>query len=182
MPKIDISDAVFLRLQKHAKPLIDTPNSVIDRAIDALEVETPPAATPSITPSTALTIDVHNLPDLTHTKVIYGSVDGTEEYKPYWNSIVRSVLIKAFKKVGDFDAFRRQCPINIVKGEKYDSGYKYLEEIGISYQGADANQSAKFLIRMAPTHDIKIKVQFEWEPRTGAAHPGQTGTINLEGK
>lgn len=37
MPEITIHDATFARLQRHAKPLIDTPDSVVNRALDALE-------------------------------------------------------------------------------------------------------------------------------------------------
>ncbi len=40
MPDISLSQAAFERLQRHAKPFVDTPETVILRALDALEQTT----------------------------------------------------------------------------------------------------------------------------------------------
>src|SRR5690606_28390898 len=40
MPNISLSLSAFERLQRHAKPFVDTPESVILRALDALEQQT----------------------------------------------------------------------------------------------------------------------------------------------
>ena len=37
MPEIAIENSTFERLQRHARPLLDTPDTVVNRALDALE-------------------------------------------------------------------------------------------------------------------------------------------------
>lgn len=51
MPVIRISDATYARMQRHAKPFEDTPESIIAKALDALDmINDEPAASPQVEP------------------------------------------------------------------------------------------------------------------------------------
>ena len=94
MPTVEISDATFRRLQAHAKPLVDTTDSVIDRLLDYFEdahPDTPAGTTAVEDPARLIRFAPHDLPSLTHTKLRKAVFDGRELARPNWNELVRPV-------------------------------------------------------------------------------------------
>ena len=140
MPDVSLQDSTFERLQRHAKPLVDTIDSVINRALDALEGKDQPTETaPATGEAQERRIDPRQLPRLTHTKVLDASIAGTSITRPNWNLLLDEMLRLAMKRVGTFDELRKLCPVNMVSGCKEDEGYDHLPEIDISVQGQDSN-------------------------------------------
>ena len=81
MPNIDLSEATFKRLQALAKPLIDTPSTVIDRLIDHYEDAGEGTDAPAANgkdPVAMITFDPAEVPSLTHTKLRKASFGGRE--------------------------------------------------------------------------------------------------------
>ena len=78
MPQVTIEDTTFERLQRHAKPLIDTFDTLMNRALDALEQTEGRPGLASVSGTEAeRRIDPRVLPELTHTKVLDASIDNT---------------------------------------------------------------------------------------------------------
>ena len=175
MPEIPIEKSTFERLQQHAKPLVDTPDSVIVRALDALD-QSIPTRERSVE---AMTFGPSGpLPDVKHTRMLAASIDG-RSVKSNWNNVLRFMLIRAKDHYGDFEQLRRRCAVNIVPRAKGDDGYRHLPQAGLSYQGVNANAAANAIVALAKDIGAALDVDFEWRDKEQAAHPGRRGQIQV---
>lgn len=182
MPDVSLQDPTFERLQRHAKPLVDTIDSVINRALDALEQSASPAAvTPIDGNAQERRIDPRQLPRLTHTKVLDASIAGTLITRPNWNLLLDEMLRLAMKHVGTFDKLQKLCPVNMVSGRKEDEGYDYLSDIDISVQGQDSNGACRAVVTAAQALGIALEIGFMWRHKEGAAFPGERARIQIAG-
>lgn len=179
MPDIPVQPETYARLQKHAKPFVDTPDTVINKALDALEQLG--AAAPQNAPAAEgeRRIDLRNLPKLTHTKVLDAKIGGDPIAKPNWNMLLDLMLVRTMKSTGNFDRLQRLCPVNMVKGRKEDEGYGYLPEIDISVQGQDANAACRAIVTAAQGLGIGLDIGFMWRPKESAAYPGERARITV---
>jgi hypothetical protein len=180
-PSVDLSDEVFARLQKHAIPLVDTPLTVISRALDALEAgdEDPvphsDGSKQSFNPAAP--------PNLTHTTPKRAEVGGQQLSKAntYWNPIMFAVIAEAAKKGANAEDLLDLLTVPAVKGEKKGAGYRFIPEAGISVQGQDANNAWKQTYRVASSIGVAVQVVFYWQDTPKAAMPNVVGTFFIEG-
>lgn len=175
MPEISISQSTFERLQRHAKPLVDTVDSVIIRALDALDGPRPIAANGG---TYERKVDAGT--DMTHTRVLDASIEGRALAKPNWNKVLDEVVRRAMHTYRDFDKVRLLCPVNMVQGQKEDEGYGYLADIDISIQGQDANAACHAISRLAQALGLSVDIGFVWRQKMGAAFPGIRGRLKIE--
>lgn len=180
MPKIAIDQSTFERLQSHAKPLVDTSDSVIIRALDALERDMASSSSQHL-PSAGeeRAVDVRKLPNVTHTKILDASMQGKRVDKPNWNLLQSRILVQAMRQLSDFEAVQKLCPVNIVRGVKGDEGYCYLPEAGLSFQRTDANDALRSLVTTAQGLGIAVEIGFMWRQKEGAAYPGERGRVRV---
>lgn len=188
MPDISVQQSTFERLQCHAKPFIDTPESVILRALDALESVCAAPTGAVSAPGEAegsppeRQIDARALPRLTHAKLLEAVIDGDRLAKPNWNLLLDDMLRRVMKRVGTFDELHRICPVNMIQGRKEDEGYGYLTEIDASVQGQDANGACRAVITAAQALGMSLDIGFLWRHKDGAAYPGERGRIRLNAR
>jgi len=173
MPQVQISDENFARLQRLAVPLVDTADTVIAKALDALEGNAPglgskdrtfPAATP---------------PDLSFTSVRSATVDGKVLMgaDTYWNSILVAAIRAAIQHGATPNQISNNLLANHISGTKDDGGYKPIPEAGLSVQGQDANNAWKSTAYLADAFGITVEVTFIWQNNPKAALPGQAGRM-----
>lgn len=183
MPDITVQDPTFARLQRHAKPFIDTPESVINRALDALEAAGVPAAAGDDQASeTERRIDPRHLPSLTHTKLLSAAIDGKTIAKANWNLLLDEMLHRAMRRVGSLDKLRQLVPVNMVKGRKDDEGYSHLPDIDVSVQGQDANAACRAIVTAAQGLGMALDLSFMWRHKEGAAYPGERARLTIAAK
>lgn len=177
---VELPDEVFSRLQKHAVPLIDTPLTVIVRALDALEAGDEEPAGLSST-DTARAFNPAAAPSLAHTKPLKACVDGEvlSKAETYWNPILFAVINAAAKRGTSADDLLELLTINSVKGEKHVHGYRYLPTAGISVQGQDADSAWKQAHRVASSVGVPVEVTFVWQDNQKAAMPNATGSFTI---
>ena len=178
---VEIPDALYKRLQKHAVPFVDTPLTVIERWADHFERTTNGSAPPKAAEQPAIQYGVKKLdpihrPDLFHTRV-RGSFGATSFSN--WNDLVRVAHVAAFKKAGSFDELRHVTHAQIANGERSDSGYKFVDEIGISIQGVDANHAWDHALRLAKYLREPLEALVEWRHNPKAVHPGESGVFTF---
>lgn len=179
MPEISVQDPTFARLQRHAKPFIDTPESVINRALDALEAIRMSSPTADQTPDDERRIDTRHLPNLTHTKVLSATIDGTMIEKANWNLLLDEILRRGMNRLGSFYKLRQLVPVNMVKGRKNDDGYSHLADISISVQGQDANSACRAIVTAAQGLGLTLDLVFMWRLKEGAAFPGERARLTI---
>jgi hypothetical protein len=181
MTTLEIPDDLYKRMQKHAVPFVDTPLTVIQRWADHFERMTNGSAPTKVAEQPAIQygakkIDAFHPPDLFHTRA-----RGTFGATPFsnWNDLVRIAHIAAFKKAGTFDELRHVTHAQIARGERSDSGYKFVPEIGISIQGVDANHAWDHALRLAKYLRQPLRALIEWRHNPRAAHPGESGILEF---
>lgn len=177
-----LSAATIERLQKHAKPFVDTVDTVINRLLDAYERLAPALDDDSDVVTDGNIRDFSNqtpAPNLTHTKVLsvefnrikFPSTEAT------WNSLLNEAVRLAKKTAKSDDEFKRLVTVNWVKGRKEEGGYRYLADVNLSVQGQDANAAWRGALHIARQLGRQVEVIFTWRNKEGAAHPGQTGKL-----
>ena len=181
MHTVAISQDTFSRLQKNAVPLVDSIETVINRALDALEVG---GATTNATASLIRTFNPESPPSLSFTtvrSVVFEGIRHTPS-ETYWNSILMNAVRHAAKKGLSPKQISELIIVNHVDGEKNDVGYKYIDVAGVSVQGQDANAAWKAAYHLAINLDLSIEVTFFWQDNPKAAFPGQSGSFSVNAK
>lgn len=174
MPDIHLSDDVFQRLQRHARPLIDTPDAVVGRALDALEESV--AASADSMPDPFRFTD-RNIPDLRHAKLLKASLDGRPVNDATWNAVLDRLIEIGVEYGMSADDFREIQGLNIVPGSKTIEGYRYLRKARMSVQGQDANRAARAALSIAKKVGAILEIEFVWRDKPGAAHPGRKAMV-----
>jgi len=178
---IQIQQATFKRLQHHTQPLVDTPESVIIRALDALdllEVKQVPDEQ-STEPEQLLDLSASDLLDLTHTKILDASIAGKPIAKRSWSFLRDEMLRHATKHASSFENLQRLFPVepvrelHLVKGRKEDEGFHYLPEIDISVQGQSANMAYRTIKTVAQELGIPLNIGIIWLHKEAVAYPGK---------
>ena len=177
MPVIRVSDTTYRLLQKYAVPFEDSQDSVINKMAQFYNQHHSQAAG---VPPTELNQEFHDAktPDLRFTKVI-GAFFG-DTIINNWNNLLKEALIQAWRHTADYNALRHLTTANITQGQRFDSGYKYIPEINISFQGVDASSAWNLSKEIAQKINVRLEVYFMWRNKKGAAHPGDNGHLKWE--
>jgi hypothetical protein len=179
MPQIAITDATLARLQKHAVPLIDSFDTLINRVFDAYEANNGTGdAAVSESVDTVRTFTASSPPDLTHTKVLSAKIDGTPLAKgANWNGLLKQAVRLAKRRAATADELKRLVIVNFAPGKKDNEGYEYLSDADLSVQGQDAKGAWRGVAHIAQQLGVPVEVVFLWRHKDKAAFPGETGCL-----
>ncbi|UWM75011.1 hypothetical protein N1937_20350 [Rhizobium sp. WSM4643] len=173
--KIELTDETFSRLQAIAKPLVDTPETVILRLLEGY-VDSPKAS-----PGGYRLYDPQNPPSLFHTTVLSATLNGMplRSAEAFWNNILVAMIKElAVRKKTPAD-IRAIVQANTVTGEKTANGYKWIKEAGISLQGLDANNAWKNIAFVAMTTGQTVEVKFRWQDKEGLENANKVGMFAI---
>lgn len=181
--KIEISEELFARLQKLAIPFIDTPETVIEKAISLLEGSgNVHKSAPNKTPKQILSIRTYKsyeaLPSVKHTKPKSVVIDGVEFTDSKWSGVNHWVHTRAAAILG-IDELVSLSKANIKKGMKEENGFDYLPKIGCSIQRSDASTTLRQICHLAKELDFNVSIFFEWKEHEEAAYPGESACLEL---
>lgn len=176
---VTLSEETFSRLQAHAVPLIDSIETVINRALDALDArggDRVASAGGGIRP-----FNPASPPSLSFTTVRSVTFQGKRHVpaETYWNSIMNAAVREAAKRKMSAAEISDLLLVNNVQGRKEDGGYKYIEEAGLSVQGQDANAAWKAAFQIIHALGLEVEVTFVWQNNPKAAYPGVVGSFSV---
>lgn len=180
---IELPDELFAKLQQHAVPLIDTPLTVIARALEALaQGDEEPSALQS--GSVSRTFNPAAPPDLAHTKPTIATLAGKNQPDAmlYWNPLLLAVIREAALRGVATQDILDLITVNKAKGEKIGPGFNYVKEANLSVQGQDANNAWRQIYRLASSFGIPLEVVFRWQSNEKAAMPNMSGSFFIEGE
>lgn len=189
MPTIEISDATNARLQGMAMPLVDTYETVITRLLDAFEKgERQSHPTTSAAPGAPIgeagqkmEFDWRNAPSLTHTTITSVNLDGNNFVKSdtYWNTILLRVIEAAHKNGMSKEAIFAFLKVNKYMGEKTINGFKYVPDVGISFQNGNSETAFRQIFDLASHCGMKLELHFRWQGKEDAAYPNREGFFRI---
>jgi hypothetical protein len=178
--QIELPDELFALLQKHAIPLIDTPLTVIERALRALEAgDEEPLTSESVTRS----FNPAAPPDLSFTSLKSAKIAGRalRRADAFWNTVLIETILAATERGISTQDILDLITVNHQAGRREDGGFKYLEAAGLSIQGQAANSAWRQTYVLASSFGIEVDVAFSWQNTPKAAQPNQIGTFFVEG-
>jgi hypothetical protein len=86
-------------------------------------------------------------------------------------------VIREAKKLLSTEQVSDLILCNHVIGKKEDNGYKYLDDIGISVQGQDANNAWRTTYNILKGIKVPAEVTFVWLDNPKAVAPGSVGKL-----
>jgi hypothetical protein len=181
-PVIEVSETTFRRLQEFATPFVDTPESVIIRALDRLG--NPKGSGPSLPqshfvgrgiPPGARVLNPESAAELFHTKILSAQFAGRRANN--WNELLIQAHAEARNRLGSFSEVRKSSLSSLADGRREDSGFHFQSEIGFSIQYVDANKAWYQTLHIAKQLGVAVEVQFRWRDKEDAKHPGEFGII-----
>ena len=184
VPSVELSSQTFARLQALAVPLVDNPETVINRLIDFFEArEGAPAAVSGDGggENKIRQFSPVSPPHLTHTKVLAVEFCSKplEHREANWNGLLNAAIREAKARAKSVGELKQLIIVPFVDGQKTDEGYRFLSDIGISIQGEDSNGSWKGARHIAQKLGLQLSVTFRWREKEGAAFPGVTGRLSI---
>jgi len=175
---VPLSVETIRRMQRHAEPLIDTYDSIINKAFDALEQLHGARADPA-TKEIIRAFNAAAPPNLSHTTLKHAEVR-SRVLKPnetYWNSLLFAMIREAAKANLPPKELKDLINANSTLGRKEDNGYRYLSDLDISVQGQDSNGAWRAIHHIANVMRIPMKVEFTWQNNANAAFPNTSGSM-----
>jgi hypothetical protein len=178
---IELPDDLFAKLQKHAVPFIDTPISVIERAVRALEEGDEEPAAPAEAGSRSFNPAAPpNLAFTTPKKAVVGG-KALPKSQTYWHNIMVAVIREAGLRRVSTDDLLALITVNCVRGERHETGFTYIPEAGLSIQGQNANNAWRQAHVIASSIGILVEVVFAWQNNAKAAMPSVVGSFFVDG-
>lgn len=180
---VELPDDLFAKLQGFAVPLIDTPLTVIERALVALEAGDEQLTSPN-SAKLARSFNPAAPPSLAFTIPRRASVGGRQlsAGDRYWNSIMYAVIEEAARRGFSTEDLLALISVNSQAGRREDNGFKYLEGANLSIQGQGAAGAWRQSYAIASSVGIAIEVEFAWQDNPKAAMPQMVGTLFIEGE
>jgi hypothetical protein len=184
MPKIELSDTTYAKLQRLGTAFVDTPETVIarlaDAALRAQSQQNNPSSAQALSSTDIIELDPFFTGNLAHTRVRRATFADKEIEPARWNNLLRIAHLEALPKFGSIEALKEASSARLRKGKYELEGYKYVPSGGFSIQGVDSNQSWANSLRLAKKLNVPIEIEFEWYPKEEAAHPGKRGHMRWE--
>jgi hypothetical protein len=187
-PQISISQPLFQKLQEIAEPFVDTPETVISRAVEFYlsnhKVRYKPSEVPSSAPIDAgvMVFQPDAAPDLSFTRPVSIELEGVkfDKAKLYWNPLLFEIVRLAGIKLKDRDKLKRMLLCNYADGQTgEETGYRFIPEANLSVQGQAANPAWKTITHLIKQLGFKLDVTFVWEDKPKAAYPTKTARMTF---
>jgi hypothetical protein len=187
-PQISISQPLFLKLQEMAEPFVDTPETVISKAVEFYLSNHKQGYKPNENAQSApidtgvMVFQPDAPPDLSFTRPVSVELEGVkfDKAKLYWNPLLFEIIRLAGIKLKDTDRLKQMLLCNYADGQTgEDTGYRFIPEAGLSVQGGAANSVWKAIGHLVKQLGLKLDVTFVWEDKPKAAYPTKTARMTF---
>jgi hypothetical protein len=178
-PQVTLEVATIERMKAYAEPLVDTFDTVIMKGLDALDM----LKVEANGPMQERILNPASPPNLSYTTVksIVWKGKRLPPAETYWNPLMLTVIRECAKHMTE-EQTRNLIICNYVAGKKEDNGYKYLEDMGVSVQGQDANNAWKTTYHILQAIKMPLEVIFAWQDNPKAVSPGAIGKFSIAWK
>jgi hypothetical protein len=173
MPQVTLEASTIERMKAYAEALVDTMDTVILKGLDAIDMVKAKTNEPT---SAERIFNPASPPNLAYTTVksVVWKGKRLSPAEAYWNPLMFIVIRECVKHMTKEQA-RNLILCNKVTGKKEDNGYKYVDEVGVSIQGQDANNAWKTTYNVLQALKMPVEVIFAWQDNPKATTPGAIG-------
>ena len=179
MISIQIEEATQKRLKSHAVPLEDSHDTVINRALDALETRKVPIDNDDEMEHNEITINPNRLPDLSHTRILSASVDGIVTERPLWYEMRDRLIRIAMERGKSLNWLREKCITDIITGRAEKGHYIYLRDCGISIPRDSAPRSFQTVVNIALALSIPVRIEVIGRVKASPAFRGKRAMLRI---
>lgn len=175
-PQVNLESSTIERMKSYAEPLVDTLDTVILKALDAIDM----LKAKTDAPLSERVLNPAAPPNLSYTTVKSVVFNGKPfpAAEAYWNPLLLATVREA-KKTRTKEQVKALLICNHTLGKKEDNGYKYLDDVGLSIQGQDANNAWKATYHILQAIKVPVEVIFAWQDNPKAVSPGAMGKFNV---
>lgn len=178
---IKLPERTFELLLQCQVPHLDKPEAVVERALRSYLSRTrvvkssPYPAT--LERGVEYRFDAESPPPLQYSRVIVAKFG--DRSIDCWNELHRKAHALALSVPGSMrlDELQALTCANIVRGERSDSGFRYVDEVGISIQGVNSSIAWRNALRIAQRLNLPLAVRFNWELTRRARYPGMAASM-----
>ena len=180
----EVEEGVFQRMQAHSVPLTDTVSSVIARLLDFYEANNPEEVKDpdgsSQKGTKVIECDPAAPPNLRHTVPDIVKLEGQDlpYNQRYWNNLMIEIIRLAAAKVAPEEIFDLVI-VNKAEGVKTDNNFNYIKEADLSVQLQNSVAAWKAIYHIASRLGLSVEVEFHWNVKENAAHPGCMGRLKI---
>lgn len=122
-------------------------------------------------------------PSLTHSHLLSASLDGIILTKAdtTWNNLMNAVIREAARRGMKPAELHKMLRVHTSIGVRVGTGFKYLQDAGLSVQGQDANSAWRQTYDLALLMGLSLEVEFAWPDTPKAAMPNVIGHFSVGG-
>jgi hypothetical protein len=113
--------------------------------------------------------------DLRFTRALEGQLG--ESRGTTWRELLEAGIRQTLKQGSSLADMRAELTLNIVEGDKTDSGFSPVSGTSVSLQGVDAGKAVRNLVAMARRNRWELYVRVRWG--TDSKFAGQEGVLHI---
>ena len=173
MPTVTLKSDTYHRLETLVTSFEDTPETVIQRLLDACA----PGTIDEADTARILTLDPDDPDDLHHTKIAHGHFAGHAIDGRNWSDLAKLAHRVLAARCDTPEAIADASPFNVRAGRYEQDGYRHLPALGISIQYHSAIHMWAHTHTLAQHLGVPVVVHCTWHDKPEAAHPGVTARL-----
>tara|TARA_R110002072_G_scaffold274859_3_gene435831 strand:- start:353 stop:904 length:552 start_codon:yes stop_codon:yes gene_type:complete len=182
MPVVRLNDAAFMNLKTLSTWLgkatpSETINYLINQEMDQQDLIQDEISEANNSENEEMVFN--ETPGLTHTKVIFATINKQKLDRVNWGNILLAVISAVKDKGLSKEQMSVELQINAESYKVEDKGYSFYPELGLSVQGQSAPDAWKEAKRLSEKYSIPLEVKFKWRDKEGAQYPSKIGVMKV---
>ena len=182
MQTIEIQKSTYKRLVSHIEDFSETEDSVINKALNALEKQkkkkTSIKKTQNIS-TTQLQFNPNKIPNTFHSKLVNMKIDGVKTHAQNWVDLLNAFVKIAIDQGLSSHELKRRYTINLVKNPQNQSSYRFAPEFGAWIQRLSSVHIVEKVQNMAKDFNIEVEIEVKWFEKSKAQFPGCNARIKI---
>ena len=182
MRTIEISETTYERLEGYSEGFRDTEDKVINKALDALDLQNKNITKNQFIPkpmNTQLQFESNKIPDVSFSKPLSMKIDGVESSTRKWVELLDPILSIAIDRGLSIFDLKRKYAFNITEDSDDHTHYRFISNLGIWIQPLSSKDVLKRVQKIAQDLQIELEIVVKWLQNDKAQFPGMEAKIRI---
>ena len=182
MQTIEIQKSTYKRLVSHIEDFRDTEDSVINKALNALEKQEKEELRIQKTqnkPATQLQFNPNQIPNTFHSKLVSMKIDGVLSHAQNWVDLLDAFVKIAIGRGLSSLELKRRYTINLVKNPQNQKTFRFVPAFGAWIQRLSSIYIVEKVQKMANDFNLELEIEVKWFEKSKAQFPGCNAKIKI---